>query len=867
MTKRESSPRGGVRLPGDQRQHPGRVVHPEAVSVARPVDRRPAAREHDRGPGRLLGGRGRSGLAGVGDGVGVGTGVAGAGIGVAGAGVARAPRSRLGRRERGAQLEEPHVARSPGHVAFHVAEQAGEQVPTQSALLIRDGVEHGHVAVGHGREGRGLGLADPVGDERRPQRVLQTKEGVVWDRSGSIRTQGLGEGVVAVGAGDFLDQVDLAKRVPASVARNAEAERALLAGRWSVADGRAVVWSVADGHPVVQRVADGRAVGRCVGRPVPGVRPVPFGHGVAQRRQQAGDLVRLEADPQDPAHPRRAELHDGGPPRRRTGVDHLAARGAAGHRRDQGGGPVHGGLHRLRIDAPFEAVAGVGGHSQGSTSRPYPPGLEEGALQQHVGGSGRDLRGGAAHHARHGHRVRGVADRQHLGREGAVLAVQGDQGLARPGLPHDHRRALQLGQVEGVKGLAQLQHRVVGGVHDVVHGAGAHGPQPVRQPEGRRADRDSTNHRAQVAGTEFRVLDRDGDAGRLGFGAAPGEGGRDGVRVHGTAGERPGVGVLAGARPTAALRRIEARPGVGVGVSAGARAGRGERGQRNGGLPAGVKLPGDADVREQVAPVGRDLHVEAEVVQPHRLHEGRAGVEVAVQQHDAGMVGTQSQLSFGAQHAFAALSSDLPPADLEAAGQRRAHGSEGVEGAGAHVGRAAHHRHLAGRPRDPAERQAVGARVGSGLQHFADRHVAQARREVHHLFHGRAPQRQALDRLFRREADPRRQLPKPAVRDLHEAAALRLADATARAGGAAQWPGETFSTADDPPAGATARAAALMRTAPGSACRSRRRAAGRGPRGGASRSAPVPCRTPTRHSAPGRSPRSPARPDRPFPRP
>ena len=284
-----------------------------------------------------------------------------------------------------------------------------------------------------------------------------------------------------------------------------------------------------------------------------------------------------------------------------------------------------------------------------------------------------------------------------------------------------------------------------------------------------------------------------------------------------------------------------------------------ERRQRNCGLAARVKLPGDADVGEQVAPVGRDLHIEAEVVQLHRLHEGRARVELAVQQHDPRVVGAQSQLLLGAEHPFAGLSPDLPPADLEAAGQRRPHGSEGVESAGAHVGGTAHHRHLARRPGNPTERQPVGPGVRSGFQHLADSHVAQARREVHHFLHGRPAQRQPLDRLFRREPDPRRQLPKPAVRDLHGASALRQA-------------GDAPVTGDAPVAAAArrgreARTRALMRTAPGSACRSRRRAAGRALRSAASPPAPAPCRTPSRSSAPSRSPRSPARPDRPFPRP
>ena len=65
-----------------------------------------------------------------------------------------------------------------------------------------------------------------------------------------------------------------------------------------------------------------------------------------------------------------------------------------------------------------------------------------------------------------------------------VLTVQGPDGLPFPGRPDHDGRSTELGQVEGVEGLAQLQEDIVGGVHHVVDGPGSGGPNPGRQPGG-----------------------------------------------------------------------------------------------------------------------------------------------------------------------------------------------------------------------------------------------------------------------------------------------------------------------------------------------------------------------------------------------
>ena len=303
-------------------------------------------------------------------------------------------------------------------------------------------------------------------------------------------------------------------------------------------------------------------------------------------------------------------------------------------------------------------------------------------------------------------------------------------------------------------------------------------------------------------------------------------------------------------------------------------------------MAGSVELPSDADVGEEVAPVGRDLHVEAHVVQSHGFGEGRARHQVTVppvpsapvvavvrvvQQHDPGVVGAQSQLPLRTQHSFAALSANLPPADLETPGQHRPYRCKGVEGTLPHVRRPAHHGHLAVGSGDPAQGESVRSGMGDRFEHLAHRHVAKPGGQVRHLLHRCAAQRQPFHRLLRREADPRRQFPQPAVGDLHVSRLRFEWGLAAEWQPAAEWrlAAEWQPAAEWRPAAerGLAAEASFTRTVPGSACRSRRRVAGRERRGGASLRGPVPCRTPSPCTAPSRIPRSPARPDRPFPRP
>ena len=64
-------------------------------------------------------------------------------------------------------------------------------------------------------------------------------------------------------------------------------------------------------------------------------------------------------------------------------------------------------------------------------------------------------------------------------------------------------------EIEGVHGLAEFEHDVVGGVHDVVDGGLAERFEATAQPIGRGADLYAAQDARGVAAAQFRALDLD----------------------------------------------------------------------------------------------------------------------------------------------------------------------------------------------------------------------------------------------------------------------------------------------------------------------------------------------------------------------
>ena len=104
-----------------------------------------------------------------------------------------------------------------------------------------------------------------------------------------------------------------------------------------------------------------------------------------------------------------------------------------------------------------------------------------------AGGFGAYFAVGPAYDPAQANGVAGIGYDQHLGIQFPGRSVQGFQGLPRRGPPYDYGLVPNLFQVEGVQGLVELQHHVVGHVHHVAYGAQAGSGKPVLEPLGRRS--------------------------------------------------------------------------------------------------------------------------------------------------------------------------------------------------------------------------------------------------------------------------------------------------------------------------------------------------------------------------------------------
>ncbi len=124
-----------------------------------------------------------------------------------------------------------------------------------------------------------------------------------------------------------------------------------------------------------------------------------------------------------------------------------------------------------------------------------------------------DLAVEPAHHAGHGDGAAAVGDEQRVLVEGAEHAVEGLHLLAGFGAPDDDGRSifprlgLQEVVIEGVQGLAEFQHHVVGDVDDVVDRPHAGPDQPLLHPEGGWPDGDVPDVGGGIAGAQFGIGD------------------------------------------------------------------------------------------------------------------------------------------------------------------------------------------------------------------------------------------------------------------------------------------------------------------------------------------------------------------------
>jgi hypothetical protein len=152
---------------------------------------------------------------------------------------------------------------------------------------------------------------------------------------------------------------------------------------------------------------------------------------------------------------------------RGCGVDAPLCQHAPGPGNRQLGHAVGPDARQTELLALLEAQAGLGTQGVSMTGAADAHGVEDGGLNGDIGRRIGDLTLAAAHDPGDAYRALMVGDDQRVRRELPIHVVEGLQSFARTGQPNDDRPAAHRRPVEGVGGLAHLQHHVVGRVDHV----------------------------------------------------------------------------------------------------------------------------------------------------------------------------------------------------------------------------------------------------------------------------------------------------------------------------------------------------------------------------------------------------------------
>jgi hypothetical protein len=386
----------------------------------------------------------------------------------------------------------------------------------------------------------------------------------------------------------------------------------------------------------------------------------------ADRPEQPDDLVELEGDAEAVRERAEVEREDDGLGQGAAHVDGLAAdasgRRALGEQLDE---PSRRTDAVRPVTAPLEPRRRLGAQpvplgAPGDRERVEPGGLERDVARRAV-----DPRRASAHDPGEAdRRVVAVADDEVLARvpecagvhrELEHRAVEQLEGLPVAGPPR-REAAVEAVEVVGVRRLAELEHHVVRGVHDVVDRAHPAQLEAAGQPPRRRPDRDAVEDRDGESAAQVRVLDVHARRGPVA--GAVRVGGRDRR-------ERDPE-----ARRQVARHALDA-PGIGA-----------------------VAL--DRQVEHDLV---------AEVQQLGDRSSGRGAVDV-VEQEEAGVVVADAELAARAEHPVGDHPAHGAPRDLHAVRQRRPDRCERHERTDLVVPRAADHLDAAravvdGREADP----------------------------------------------------------------------------------------------------------------------------------------------------------------------
>ena len=391
------------------------------------------------------------------------------------------------------------------------------------------------------------------------------------------------------------------------------------------------------------------------------------GHGQTQAAEQTLDLGIVQGQTQDAldalgAQQDRLDL------RQVLGTDRLdhRARLTADDVQQQAGCTLHGLARQLEVHAPLEAVGGIGVQAIGTGLTGDGDGVEEGAFQEQVTGTGGHTAVLATHDAGDGQGTFVVGDHQGVVAQFDVLAIQQHQAFAGIGQAHADA-ALDLVQIEGMHGLTQFEHHVVGDVDGGVDAAHATAAQTLDHPvRGRAGQVDVLHYATQVAraGLGSQHLDR--------------------------------TGFLVRSRYGLDLQRLDR------------------------GVVQGTHFPRQTGDGQTVAAVRGQVDVDDGVVQLQVAADALAHRRAGRQLQQAAVVVADLQFAGRAEHAVGFHAAQLGLLDGEVAGQRGADGGERHLKARAHIGRAADHLEGFLAVADLADIELVGIGMTLDGNHFAD---------------------------------------------------------------------------------------------------------------------------------------------------
>ena len=162
-------------------------------------------------------------------------------------------------------------------------------------------------------------------------------------------------------------------------------------------------------------------------------------------------------------------------------------KGAAHHhacakRFHQMAGPIQSSHHRHRTDAAFKAAAGLSPDAQFAGCDAGLRSIKSRALKEDGLGILRDLTFQSTHDPGQTHGTLRIADHQFGASQGVYLAIQSCQLFTILRSAHDDLPSAHPAQIEGVHGMAGLQHHKIGDVHDIVDRPHAGGVQAAAQP-------------------------------------------------------------------------------------------------------------------------------------------------------------------------------------------------------------------------------------------------------------------------------------------------------------------------------------------------------------------------------------------------